>query len=126
MKELIIFSSVSGVMFIFMHEFDAFHRGEWRMFKFLRRFKEETQYLIFLYAHIPITLFLLYYLWTVVSFNSIILWIIVNVFFVFHLALHVIAKKWKSNVFESIHSFVFIGGAALTGIINLCIVACYS
>ena len=125
MKELIIIMSALSVMFLFMHEFDACHKGEWRMFRFLRKLKENTQYLIFLYVHIPLTLFLFYYLWTVLSFNNIILWIIVNTFWIIHFALHVIAIKWKSNVFQSINSFVFIGGAAITGFINLCLVAYY-
>ncbi|HPQ45128.1 MAG TPA: hypothetical protein PKZ42_12980 [Syntrophales bacterium] len=125
MKELIVAMSAFGVLFLFMHELDACYKGEWRMFAFLRRFKEETQYLIFLYAHIPLTLFLFYYLWTVVSFSNIILWVLVNIFCVLHFALHIIARTWKSNVFQSIHSFIFIGGAALTGLVNLLLVTWY-
>jgi hypothetical protein len=124
-KELIVLMSVLGVMLLFMHEFDAFYKGEWRMFKFLRKLKENTQYLVFLYAHIPLTLFLFYYLWTVISFNNIILWILINIFWILHFALHIIARKWKSNVFQSINSFVFIAGAAITGLINLCFAAYY-
>ncbi len=125
MKDLIVTMSSLSVMFLFMHEFDACYKGEWRMFIFLRKLREETQYLIFLYAHIPLTLFLFYYLWTVISFNNILLWIIVNTFCILHFALHIIAKKWKSNVFQSINSFIFIGGAALTGLVNLLLVAYY-
>ncbi|OHD19888.1 MAG: hypothetical protein A2086_02705 [Spirochaetes bacterium GWD1_27_9] len=125
MKFTIILMSVLSVMFLFMHEFDACYRKEWKMFKFLRNFNENTQYLIFLYIHIPITLFLLYYLWTVINFNNIILWIIVNVFFVLHLVIHLIARKWKSNVFTEIHSFIFIVGAAITSFINLFLVKYY-
>jgi hypothetical protein len=124
-KELILLTSALSVMLLFMHEFDAFYKGEWRMFKFLRKLREKTQYLIFLYLHIPLTLFLFYYLWTVISFNNIILWIIVNAFLIFHFALHIIARKWESNVFQSINSFVFITGAAITGLLNLCFVRYY-
>ncbi len=101
MKELIVIMSALSVMFLFMHEFDACHKGEWRMLNFLRNLRQETQYKIFLYAHIPLTLFLFFYLFTVISFNNIILWIIVNIFLIIHFGLHVIARKWKSNVFDS-------------------------
>ncbi len=119
MKELIIALSVVNVLFVFMHEFDACYREEWRMFKFLRKIKEEKQYLIFLYIHIPLTFFLVYYLWTVIKFNNFTLWIIWNAFLVFHLIIHLIATKWKSNVFHNIHSFIFIGGAGISGLISL-------
>jgi hypothetical protein len=125
MQELIIVLSSLSVMFIFMHEFDAFHRGEWKMFGFLQTLDERKQYLFFLYAHIPLTLFMFYYLWTIISFNNIALWVIVNVFWILHFLLHTIARKWKSNVFDSFHSFIFIGGAAITGFLNLSLIAYY-
>jgi hypothetical protein len=124
-KQLILTTSALGVILLLMHELDACHKGEWKMFKFLRTLNEKTQYLIFLYAHIPLSVLLFYYLWTVISFNNIILWIIVNIFLILHFALHIIAKKWESNVFHSINSFVFILGAAITGLFNLCLVAYY-
>jgi hypothetical protein len=124
-KRLILLMSALSVMLLFMHELDACHKGEWRMFRFLRKLNEKTQYLIFLYAHIPLSLFLFYYLWTVISFNNIILWIIVNVLLILHFAIHVIARKWESNVFQSVNSFVFIIGAAITGLFNLCLVTSY-
>ncbi len=125
MENTIILMSILSVVFILMHEFEAFYREEWKMMKFLRKFKEETQYQIFLYAHIPLTLFIFYFMYTVVSFSNIILWIIVNVFMILHFLLHLIARKWESNVFKSINSFVFIGGAAITGFINLCLITNY-
>ena len=125
MKNIIVILSALNVMFIFMHEFDAFFQKEWKMFKFIRKLKEKTQYLLFLYIHIPLTLFLFYYLWTVINFNNFILWIIVNSFMILHLLLHIDATRWKSNVFHSIHSFIFIGGGAITGIINVCLMSFY-
>ena len=119
MKNAIIIISVIQTLFLFMHEFDAFYRKEWLMFKFLSKLKSAAQYLIFLYVHIPLTIFLFYYMWSVINFNNFVLWIIVNVFLIFHLIIHLFALKWKSNVFQSLHSFVFIVGAAATGICNL-------
>ncbi len=125
MKNTIIIVTVIQTMFVFVHEFDACYRGEWQMFKFLSKLKPGTQYLIFLYAHIPLTLFLFYYMWAVINFNNFVLWIIVNAFLILHLIIHLFAIKWKSNVFKSPHSFVFIVCAAVAGIINLLLVNYY-
>jgi hypothetical protein len=125
MKNTIILLSVLNVIFFFMHEFDACYRKEWKMFRFLLKLKEETQYLLFLYIHLPLSLFLFYYLWTVINFNNINLWIIWNSLMILHFVIHIIAAKWKSNVFHSVHSFIFIGGVALTSIINLCLICYY-
>ena len=124
-KQLILLTSALSVILLLIHELDACHKGEWKMFKFLRKLNEKTQYLIFLYAHIPLLFFLFYYLWTVISFNNIILWVLVNTFLILHFAIHLRARKWESNVFQSFNSFVFIIGAAITGLLNLCLVASY-
>jgi hypothetical protein len=125
MKELILAMSALNVMFLFMHEFDASHKGEWRMLRFLRVFKDETQYLIFLYAHIPITLFLFYYLWTVYNYNNFILWIIINALSVAHLIIHLVALKWDSNVIKPGNSFFIVIGYAITGLAGLLLVNYY-
>lgn len=124
-KIVIILSSIMNVLFIAMHEYDACFLGEWKMFKLLRVFKEKTQYLIFLYVHIPLILLTAYYLWTVFTFNNITLWIIWNLLMIIHAALHIVAQKWKTNVFHSIRSRIFIIGAGVTGIINLLLTLYY-
>lgn len=125
MKNTILIITSLNIMFLFMHEFDAFHQGEWKMFRFLRKLKESTQYLLFLYFHIPLTLFCFYYLWSAKNFDNFVLWLIMNIFSIFHLILHLIAMKWKSNVFKNIHSFIFIAGWGITGIINLVLMSSY-
>lgn len=119
MKDAILIITSLNIMFLLMHEFDAFHRGEWKMFPFLQKLRESSQYLIFLYLHIPLTLFCFYYLWSTINFNNFPLWLIVNAFSIFHFFLHLIARRWKTNVFVSIHSFIFISGWGLTGVLNL-------
>jgi len=125
MKSWIVILAVLNILFFFMHEFDACFRGEWKMLKFLSGFSDKTQYMIFLYSHIPMTLFAFYYLWTVISFNNMFLWIAVNVFGVFHLIIHIIAVKWKTNVFKNVHSFAFIVGGAITGAVSLLLINYY-
>lgn len=131
MKNTILIVTCLNIMFFVMHEFDAFHQGEWKMFKFLNKLKESTQYLIFLYIHVPLTFFCFYYLWSTYHFNNQRLWLIINIFSIFHFGLHLFAQKWelnvfnKSNVFNNIHSFIFISGWAITGIINLILMNSY-
>jgi hypothetical protein len=119
MKTLFIFTSILNVICFFMHEFDAFYEREWKMFSFLKPLNDKIQYLIFLYSHILLSGFLFYYLWCIYSFENKSLWIIVNTFGVLHFIIHLIARKWESNVFKSFSSFLFIGGTAITGVINI-------
>ena len=125
MKSLIVIITSLNVMFLIMHEYDAFYRGEWKMFKFINKLKDSTQFLIFFYLHIPITLLCLYYFWTTINFNNFLLWIIINIFSILHLIIHLIARMWNSNVFKSINSFFIIAGSAITGLINLIIFRYY-
>lgn len=125
MKELIITLSVLNILFILLHEFDAFYREEWHMFRFLRSLKVETAYLVFFYAHIPVTLIAIYYLYSVFTFSNKGLWLVWNIVMVLHLIIHLIARKWHSNVFHSIHSFVPIFGAGFTGAISLLLMESY-
>jgi hypothetical protein len=125
MKTLILALTFLNIIFLLMHEFDACYQGEWKMFRFLKYFPEKTQYQIFLWFHFPLCAFLLYYFGTVLSFSYFWLWILMNVFGVLHLIIHLIALKWKSNVFTSFSSFVFIAGAALTGMLNLLLFSHY-
>jgi len=125
MKTAIGILSVISILCIFMHEFDAFHRGEWKMFGFLKSFREETRFRIFLFAHIPVTLFLFYYLWTVITHRNFTLWLIMNLFAVAHLLLHLFAVRWETNVFTSRISFAFMFAWALCGLGNLCLWSYY-
>jgi len=102
-----------------MHEFDAFHKHEWKMFKFLNKLNDSTQYLLFLYSHLLLLGFCFYYIYAVYNRIYFPLWIVMNYFAVLHLLIHLIALKWKLNVFKNIHSFVFIFGFAIIGMINL-------
>ncbi len=125
MKIIILITSVLGIIFLLIHEFDAIYEEEWRMFKFLRRLPERTQYLIFLYSHIPILLFVFYYVWHVFHFTGKPIWLFLNAFGIVHFLLHWYATKWESNVFHRFSSFIFIGAYALTGFINLLLYSYY-
>jgi len=116
---LIKISAVINIVFFLMHEFDAFHRGEWKMFPLLNRLSEKTQYSVFLYAHIPICLLVFYYLKTVFESGNFALFVFINSFGFLHLLLHLAALRWKTNVFTGFASLLFITATGLTGLINL-------
>ncbi len=126
MKSAILAITCLNIMFFFLHEFDAFHKGEWNMFAFLKGLRESTRYLVFLYAHILLTLFCFYFLWSTVNFNNRPLWIVINAFSVAHLTIHIAALRWKSNVFRDVHSFILIAGWGITGIVNLALAGGYA
>lgn len=119
LKTLIFSLSTLNAMLLLMHEFDAFHLGEWKMFGILKRMDERAQYLLFLYLHIPLVFLLFYYLYSTLNGSNFYLWVGINAFNVVHLCIHLVANKWKTNVFSSAHSYVFIAGTALISFINL-------
>jgi len=124
-KSAIITLSFMNVLFLWIHESDAFQRGEWRMFAFLSGLKEKTQYRIFLWAHVPLLLLSVYYLWTVFNFNNFPLWIVWNLLMIIHLLIHLFAKRWKTNVFHSVFSFAFIYMTAITAFAGLLLLKYY-
>ncbi len=125
MKLTIIIFTILNVLFFIVHEYDALKMGEWKMFTFLKGFSGKNQYLIFLYAHIPIFIFLIYYVISVLNLENVFMYVIVNSFSILHLILHIIATKWKSNVFKKKHSFFIMYVFAATGFINLVLLIYY-
>lgn len=125
MENIIVIVSVLNIMFFILHELDAFYQKEWTMFSFLKKLNPEKQYQLFLYLHIPLVLFLFYYFWTVINQNNLILWIVWNVLAIVHLIIHLVALRWKTNVFHSVHSFFFIIMTGITGLINLIFIGHY-
>lgn len=125
MKTSIMLLSILNMLFMFMHEFDAMHKGEWKMFKFLKALDEKMQYDIFLYAHVPFTLIYFYYFYTLLNFNNFYLWVVMNLLSIAHLVIHLVALTWKSNVFKTVYSYGFMAVAAICGALNLLLLAYY-
>jgi hypothetical protein len=47
----------SGLALLFTHELDAIQRHECRIFPFLNKLKDRTNYIIFTILHIPLLIF---------------------------------------------------------------------
>jgi hypothetical protein len=125
MKELILFVTALKIVLLIIHECDACREGEWRMMPFLGRFSDRTQYVIFLYFHIPLFFFLLWYLYGVSNFQMYPLWISMNILVIVHYFMHLLARRSRTNVFHSVHSYVFIFGTAFCGACNLALMTFY-
>lgn len=120
---IILFNALSIclVIFFILHEFDAIYEREWKMFKFLLKLNDRSQYLIYLYAHIFICGILIYYLWCIYHFINLPLVLIIDLFGISHLILHLFAQKWESNVFKSGSSFLLIGSIGFLSMANIII-----
>jgi hypothetical protein len=118
MKDVMMMISLASVLCLVFHEIDACRRGEWNMFGFMSHLSQKTQRRVFLFAHFPLTLIVAYYLWSVFTSQHIVLWIIWDGLMIFHLIIHIVATKWKTNVFRSPYSFSFIIGAGLASLVH--------
>ena len=104
-----------GFIFITVHEMDAVRCKEWRIFPGLSRLSDALGAKIFIIAHIPIFLCVL---WLYASFPDG-LRISMDVFCVSHLLLHIVYAKHKKNEFKGVFSWLIIIGCAIFGFIDL-------
>ena len=109
----------TGFSLLITHELDAIQRHEWRIFPFLSSLKEDIAYQIFVIAHVPLIVFLLWLMnhssenvryWFQVSFD---------IFLIIHLGLHSLLKSHKKNEFTSVLSKIIIMLMALSGLLHL-------
>jgi uncharacterized membrane protein YhhN len=108
---------IAGLSLILIHEMDAIRCKEWRIFPRLSKLKDKTGFLIFLLAHIPLYLRLLWYLTNssdIETFRT-----IFDSFLIAHLGLHLLFLKHKNNEFKGWISWTIIAGAGFCGLLDL-------
>ncbi len=105
-----------ALVFMLIHEMDAVRCREWRIFPGLSSLKEPLAFRIFIFAHIPIFFFLF---WGLLNDNptKLIFWL--DIFFIFHVFLHLIFLRHKNNEFKDWISWTFIIGAGFFGILDI-------
>ncbi len=106
-----------GLSFILVHELDAVHRKEWRIFPGLSLLNETWAANIFIFAHIPLFFLLFLALSSNNDYKFTILCI--NLFFLLHLALHVGFLRHKKNEFKGWGSWIMITCPAICGVSDL-------
>ena len=106
-----------GLSLLTIHEMDAIRCKEWRIFPGLSMLSDKVGHIVFVFAHIPLFIFINWQLAHSQDINSFIQ--IFNIFTIVHLGLHVIGLKHKNNEFKDWISWTLIIGAGLCGLIDL-------
>ena len=109
----------TGLAFLVVHELDAIHRHEWKMFPFISRLNDRSGYQVFVLLHIPL-LVLIFWLvshppgtvrfWFQVS---------MNVFFMVHFGLHYLMREHEHSEFSEGFSKLIVALTAAAGLIHL-------
>lgn len=108
---------ISGFSLIIVHEMDAIRCHEWRVFPGLSLLSDKLGMLIFLFAHIPIFIWIFWQL-TVGNFPEAFR-VGFDIFLMVHLILHLLFLKHKNNEFKGWVSWTIIVGATVFGAIDL-------
>ncbi|MGY5252847.1 DUF6713 family protein [Sphingobacterium spiritivorum] len=115
MSEHIFF--YTGLSLFTIHEMDAVRCKEWRIFPGLSFLDDRWGFRIFMFAHIPIFLFIYRQLHDVPT--SEIFMKGFNVFLMVHMGFHLLYLKHKRNEFTDGISWFYIAGAGICGIVDL-------
>lgn len=107
-----------GFSFLLAHEMDAVRLREWKMLPVLSGMEEESGYRAFVALHVPLYALLL---WGLIGGGGTAsaLIVILDAFFVVHLALHAILRNLPENRFDSVFSWGLILGCGICGAVDL-------
>ena len=108
-----------GLSLFLIHEMDAIHHEEWKMFPILSNLSDKQGYIIFVSLHIPIFV-LIFWLITNISAAEVFATIF-DAFMIIHFLLHILFLKHKKNKFKDSFSWSIITGVAICGIFDLII-----
>ncbi len=97
---------------------DAIRCKEWRIFPGLHLLDDKTGYLVFLFAHVPLFVFLIAGLYSDAADTY--QWGL-DIFFIIHLGLHIGYLFHPKNEFKDATSWILIAGAASCGAVELLI-----
>jgi hypothetical protein len=109
-----------AITFLLVHEMDAIHCKEWTIFPGLSRLTEETGYLVFTLAHLPLIFLVLAGLAGGQIFLPAVR-ITLDVFCLAHIGLHVLFNHHPKNGFGSRFSWLIILGTGLAGLVDIVI-----
>ncbi|MBN2080270.1 MAG: hypothetical protein JW838_14970 [Spirochaetes bacterium] len=118
MESILLWSYLLNLVFLILHEIDGAYWKEWRFFgDFGRSLSDATGLAVYLWAHVPIFIILLYGLVSLDSLPGRILSIIFSGFMICHFFLHVLFKKKGHEGFEPLASrLIFTGTLALSAL----------
>ncbi|MEZ4836778.1 MAG: DUF6713 family protein [Caldilineaceae bacterium] len=102
-----------GLTLILIHEMDAVHCREWRIFPLLYQLDDKTGYLVFTWAHVPLYLLLFWGLFGAGGLDRGVMR--AGCVFIVHAALHLLFLRHPKNEFKSITSWAMILGERWQG-----------
>jgi hypothetical protein len=105
-------------VFILLHEMDAVHKKEWRIFPGLNRLDDEMGYRVFTWAHVPLYLLFFWGIWGQHGAQQGVM-IGMDIFYLAHLGAHILLRNHPKNLFRGFTSWAFIVGAAVFGGLDL-------
>lgn len=103
--------------FILTHELDAVRQHEWRIFPGLSSLSDQRGYVVFTALHVPLFALMLAGIFTGGINNQVVVGL--DIFFIIHILLHVLATRHPKNEFHSPLSWTLILGAGGAGAIDL-------
>lgn len=112
---------LTAITLLLVHEMDAIRCREWTIFPGLSRLPEETGYLVFITAHIPLVFLVLAGLAGGVIFQPAVR-VTLDVFCLAHIGLHVLFHRHPKNEFGSRLSQILILATGLAGLVDLILI----
>lgn len=106
-----------GISFILLHEMDAVRCHEWRIFPGLSLLNDQSGFVLFMLAHVPLFTWLIYCVGNPSFRNGF------DIFLLIHLGLHLVFLKHPKNEFKDWISWTIISGAAICGAIDLFLIS---
>ncbi|MEN0041304.1 MAG: DUF6713 family protein [Pseudomonadota bacterium] len=105
---------------ILTHELDAMTRREWRLLPVWRNLSDETGRTVFVAAHVPLFFVLLVFGIGDPLTNA--AWYL-SAFAIIHVVMHWLLRNHPENRFNTVGSWVLIGGAGVFGALHILLLA---
>ena len=108
-----------NVSLLFLHEMDAIRAKEWKMIIVLKDMKEQTGYLVFSLAHLPLFFWIIFVISQTVIGGYVLVWLLTDIFLIAHAGIHFFFRKHSANGFNNAYSNILIYGMAVLGLIHI-------
>lgn len=112
-QNILTFIFAINISLLFIHEMEAIRYKEWRMFIILKDMDDNKAYQIFLLAHIPLYVLILFILFLPIKKIG---FYITDVFLILHLIIHIFFIKHKNN---KLNNFLSINIIILMGLLSI-------
>ena len=118
MESILLWSYLLNLVFLVLHEIDGAYWREWRFFgDFGRSLSDSAGLSVYLWAHVPILIILLYGLVSLDSPAGRIISLIFSGFMICHFFLHFVFKRKGHEGFDPLSSrIIFAGSLALSSL----------